>query len=198
MFVLRYLYILALGVWLGGMAVAGLVAAPTIFSVLEAWNPVEGRVLAGQVFGAILAKLHLIFYGAALVMLFTLTIRRLLGPKPVAYGIRASIIVLMFVLVLASGLGISPRVEAMQREIGGFGGCPPLNRPSPDLVLPVARHLEPALERHRGRRPAARILGVAGVRAVLSLESWGLGLGAWARYLKPLIPGSLVPSSLIS
>ncbi len=65
MFVLRYLYILALGVWLGGMAVAGLVAAPTIFAVLEAWNPVEGRVLAGQVFGNILARLHLILYGAA-------------------------------------------------------------------------------------------------------------------------------------
>jgi hypothetical protein len=62
MFVLRYLYILSLGVWLGGMAVAGLVAAPTIFSVLEAWNPVEGRVLAGQVFGAIVAQLHLFFY----------------------------------------------------------------------------------------------------------------------------------------
>ena len=129
MFVLRYLYILALGVWLGGMAVAGLVAAPTIFSVLEAWNPVEGRVLAGQIVGAILAKLHLVFYGAALVMLLTLTIRRLLGPKPVAYGIRASIIMVMFGLVLASGLGISPRVEAMQREIGGSVAALPTTDP---------------------------------------------------------------------
>ncbi|HVG84347.1 MAG TPA: DUF4149 domain-containing protein [Vicinamibacterales bacterium] len=119
MFVLRYLYILALGVWLGGMAVAGLVAAPTIFAVLEAWNPVEGRVLAGQVFGNILARLHLILYGAAGVMLVTLTIRRLLGPRPAAYGIRASIITAMLGLTLASGFGISPRVEAMQREIGG-------------------------------------------------------------------------------
>jgi hypothetical protein len=119
MFVLRYLYILALGVWLGGMAVAGLVAAPTIFAVLEAWNPVQGRILAGQVFGGIVARLHYIFYAAAVVMLVTLTVRRLLGPRPVAYGIRASIIVLMFGLTLASGFGISPRVEAMQREIGG-------------------------------------------------------------------------------
>ena len=102
MFVLRYLYILALGVWLGGMAVAGLVAAPTIFAVLEAWNPVEGRVLAGQVFGNILARLHLILYGAAGVMLVTLTIRRLLGPRPAAYGIRASIITAMLGLTLAS------------------------------------------------------------------------------------------------
>lgn len=119
MFVLRYVYILALSVWLGGMAVAGLVAAPTIFSVLEAWNPEQGRVLAGQVFGQILARLHVVFYVAAVVMLMTLTIRRLLGPRPVAYGIRASIVAAMLGLTLASGMGISPRVEAMQREIGG-------------------------------------------------------------------------------
>ena len=48
---------------------AGLVAAPAIFGVLEAWNPTEGRVLAGQVFGAVLARLHPVFYGAAVVML---------------------------------------------------------------------------------------------------------------------------------
>jgi hypothetical protein len=129
MFVLRYLYILALGVWLGGMAVAGLVAAPTIFAVLEAWNPVQGRVLAGQVFGSILARLHLILYGAAVVMLVTLTVRRLLGPRPVAYGIRASIIVIMLGMALASGFGIAPRVEAMQREIGGSVAALPESDP---------------------------------------------------------------------
>ncbi len=119
MFVLRYLYIVALAVWLGGMAVAGLIVAPSVFGVLQGWNPVEGRVLAGQVFGAVLAQLHLVFYAAAVVMLLTLTIRRLLGPRPTAYGIRATIIAVMLGLTLASGLGISPRVEAMQREIGG-------------------------------------------------------------------------------
>lgn len=119
MFVLRYLYILALGLWLGGMSVAGLVAAPAVFGVLEAWNPEEGRVLAGRVFGQVLARLHLVFYGSAAVMLITLTIRRLLGPRPVAYGIRATIIAVMLGLALASGLGISPQVEAMQAEIGG-------------------------------------------------------------------------------
>lgn len=116
---LRYLYILALGLWLGGMAVAGLIAAPTIFGVLEAWNPQEGRVLAGLVFGGVLARMHPVLYAAAVVMLATLTIRRLLGPRPVAYGVRATIIAVMLGLALASGFGIGPRVEAMQREIGG-------------------------------------------------------------------------------
>ena len=129
MFVLRYLYILALGVWLGGMAVAGLVVAPTIFAVLEAWNPVEGRVLAGQAVGSILAQLHVVLYAAAAVMLITLTVRRLLGPRPVAYGIRASIIAGMLGLALASGFGVSPRVEAMQREIGGSVAALPESDP---------------------------------------------------------------------
>lgn len=118
MFLLRYLYLLALAVWLGGMVVVGLIVAPSAFGVLEAWNPAEGRVLAGQIVGDVLRKLHLVFYAAGIVMLFTLTIRRLLGPRPIVYGIRAGLITGMLGLTLASGFGIAPRVEAMQKEIG--------------------------------------------------------------------------------
>ena len=57
---LRYVYVLALVMWLGGMAIAGLVVAPTTFGVLEAWNPSTGRVLAGEVFGAVLRRLYLV------------------------------------------------------------------------------------------------------------------------------------------
>jgi hypothetical protein len=119
MFLLRYLYILALSVWLGGMGVAGLITAPTVFEVLDGSSAADGRVLAGQVFGRILAKLHFVLYAAGTVMLVTLTVRRLLGPRPVSYGIRAALIALMLALALASGFGISPRVEAMQKDIGG-------------------------------------------------------------------------------
>jgi uncharacterized membrane protein len=49
MILLRYLYILALVLWLGGTVVAGGIVAPSIFGVLETWNPTEGRMLAGQV-----------------------------------------------------------------------------------------------------------------------------------------------------
>lgn len=129
MFLLRYVYVLALAVWLGGMAVAGLVVAPAVFEVLGAWDPAAGRVLAGQVFGAVLADLHLVFYVAGGAMLVTLTIQRLLGPRPAAYGIRASLIAAMLGMGLASGLGISPRVEAMQREVGGSIAALPAEDP---------------------------------------------------------------------
>ncbi len=118
MFLLRFLYLLALAIWLGGMVVVGLIVAPSVFGVLGAWDPAEGRVLAGQVVGEILGTLHLVFYAAGVVMFVVLTIRRLLGPRPVVYGIRAGIIAAMLGMALASGFGISPRVEAMQKEIG--------------------------------------------------------------------------------
>jgi hypothetical protein len=127
--VLRYLYLLALTVWLGGIAVAGLIVAPAVFANLEAWNPVEGRELAGRLFGDILRHLHLVFFGAAGLMLVTLTIQRLLGPRPAGYGVRVSLIAVMLGLTLASGLGISPRVEAVQREIGSSVASLPKDDP---------------------------------------------------------------------
>src|SRR5262245_56119175 len=50
---LRYVYILALATWLGGMVVLGAVVAPATFQVLQASAPAGGRLLGGAVFGAI-------------------------------------------------------------------------------------------------------------------------------------------------
>jgi uncharacterized protein DUF4149 len=115
----RYLYVLALALWLGGMALAGLVVAPTIFSVLQAWNASTGRVLAGDLFGAILARLYTMGGAAGLLMLAALTLQRVLGPRPKAYGIRAGLIAVMFALTAYAGLIIQPRIQALQRAAGG-------------------------------------------------------------------------------
>jgi hypothetical protein len=40
----------------GGLAVLGFVAAPMIFSALEAHDPATGRALAGLVFGAVFER----------------------------------------------------------------------------------------------------------------------------------------------
>lgn len=115
---LRYLYILSLVVWLGGMLVAGLVVAPTVFGVLSAQDPESGRVAAGQVFGTFLHRLHLLAYVAGAVMIASLTLQRLLGPRPVSYGIRAGVILAMLSLFGYSGVVVSPRIEALQHEAG--------------------------------------------------------------------------------
>jgi hypothetical protein len=115
----RYLYVLALALWLGGMALAGLVVAPTIFSVLQAWNASTGRVLAGDLFGAILGRLYMMGGAAGILMLAALTLQRVLGPRPKAYGIRAGVIAVMFALTVYAGIIIQPRIQALQLEVGG-------------------------------------------------------------------------------
>lgn len=116
---LRYVYVLALVLWLGGLATAGLVVAPAIFSVLEHWDPPAGRRLAGDVFGAVLARLHLIALAAGSAMLVVLTILRVLGPRPHAYGIRMAIIATMLALTVYSAFVASPRIEQLQDQVDG-------------------------------------------------------------------------------
>jgi len=111
---LRYLYILALVIWLGGIVVAGAIVAPSIFGVLQEWNPNEGRVLAGRVFGEVLQRLHWLAYAMGSVMFVALTLHRLLGARPEKYGIRASILVLMLLVTAYSGFVVTPRIVALQ------------------------------------------------------------------------------------
>lgn len=106
MIFLRYLYVLALVVWLGGMVVAGGVAAPSIFAVLQEWNPVEGRVLAGRVFGEVLQRLYWLGYASAAVMFVALTLHRLLGARPIRYGVRAIILALMVSATMAADYNV--------------------------------------------------------------------------------------------
>lgn len=116
---LRYLYVLALVMWLGGMTIAGLVVAPVTFSVLEAWNPTVGRVLAGDVFGAVLGRVSVVGYIAGVVMFVVLTVLRLLGPRPRSYGIRVAVIVFMLGLIFYSDRVAAPRIDELQAQVDG-------------------------------------------------------------------------------
>jgi hypothetical protein len=124
---LRYVYVLALVLWLGGMTAAGLVVAPVTFAVLEAWNPTTGRVLAGDVFGGVLARMNLVAYTAAVLMFIVLTVQRLLGPRPRSYGIRVGLIAVMLALTMYSGLIAAPRIDELQASVEG-----PMNQLPPD------------------------------------------------------------------
>ncbi|MGH9383816.1 MAG: DUF4149 domain-containing protein [Vicinamibacterales bacterium] len=119
MFLLRYLYILALVVWLGGLIVAGAIVAPSVFDVLQTSSAADGPVLAGAVFGAILRRLHLLAYAMGGVMLAVLTVQRVLGPRPINYGIRATVVGTMLAVTVISGSVISPRVETIVKSVDG-------------------------------------------------------------------------------
>lgn len=119
MFLLRYLYVVALVLWVGGLLVAGALVAPSVFGVLQAWNDTQGRVLAGQVFGDVLLRLTWLSYVMGAVMVVTLTLHRLLGARPVKYGIRIGIMGVMLLMMLATGFWIIPQVNAIQAQVTG-------------------------------------------------------------------------------
>jgi hypothetical protein len=117
---LRYVYVLALVAWLGGIVTLGALVAPTTFALLQAADPSGGRALAGDLFGALIARFHYVQFAAGGLLLVTLMAMRILGPKPPAGGIRAAIIVVMLAIAAYSGFVVLTRIDAVQREIGAL------------------------------------------------------------------------------
>jgi hypothetical protein len=79
MLALRYVSLLTLVVWVGGLVALGAIAAPVTFDVIAARHVPEGRVLAGAIFGGILRQFHYVSYACGVVMPVTLTARAILG-----------------------------------------------------------------------------------------------------------------------
>jgi hypothetical protein len=118
MLVLRYAYLLALVVWLGGMVVLGAIVAPTLFQVLPMREPEAGRLLAGAVFGAALGRFHYVAYACAAVLLITLILMAVLGPRPAQFAIRTALAAIMLAIAVYSGVVVLGSVERLQTEIG--------------------------------------------------------------------------------
>jgi uncharacterized membrane protein len=118
MLALRYVYVLALVVWLGGMVVLGAVVAPTTFQVLQASEPIAGRALAGELFGVTLARFHYVAYAAGLLLLLSLTAMAVLGPRPVHFLVRTIIVTAMLCVALYSGFVVLGGIEQIQEEVG--------------------------------------------------------------------------------
>ena len=114
---LRYLAVVAIVVWIGGLIALGAVAAPAVFDVTGR-QIADGRLLAGAIFGEVLRRFHFVAYGAGLVLLATLVTRRILGPRPRHFGIRAGIVILMLGASAYSGVIVSGRIARLQQTIG--------------------------------------------------------------------------------
>jgi uncharacterized membrane protein len=108
---LRFVSLLALTVWLGGMVTIGSVAAPSAFDVL-------GSADAASLVGEMLRRFHLVSYGAAAIVLVSLTGMALLGPRPRALGLRLALTAAMLAAMVVSGFWVDRRVAVMRREIG--------------------------------------------------------------------------------
>ena len=108
MIVLRYLYVLALVIWLGGMlALLGL-AVPSIVAVVPQYDAAAGRALADAIVGDVFRRFQVVVYLCGLIMLAALVGMRLLGPKPAQVSLRLAIVVAMVAIALFSGLPQTP------------------------------------------------------------------------------------------
>ena len=129
MLALRLVYVLALAVWLGGMAILGAVVAPTIFQTLQTADPEGGRALAGLAFGAMLARFHYVAYGCGALLLVMLIIMAVLGPRPKAFAVRCGLVAAMLAVSAYTGVVVLGEIDAIQREVGAL----PSRLPAGDL-----------------------------------------------------------------
>jgi hypothetical protein len=117
MLALRYAALLMLVVWMGGLVALGAIAAPSIFDVLGR-QAGGGRLLAGAVFGETLRRFHLVAYAAGGLLILTLVVRRILGPRPKRFGWRLAIATVMLAAAVASGWYVAGRIALLQGAIG--------------------------------------------------------------------------------
>lgn len=118
MLALRYVYVFALVVWLGGMLTLGALVAPTTFQILQASEPIVGRELAGEVFGAIVARFHYLAYGAGALLFICLVAMAVLGPRPRAFAVRCALIATTLGVSSYSGFVVLGRIDSLQQDVG--------------------------------------------------------------------------------
>jgi uncharacterized membrane protein len=112
---LRFLMVLSLVVWIGGLIFFAFVLAPTAFTVLPDTH------LAGNVVGRALGRLHWIAIFSGIIFLLTsLLYSRLTDGTAHAFAMRNVLIVLMLALTLFSQFWIIPRMDTLRASVGDF------------------------------------------------------------------------------
>jgi uncharacterized membrane protein len=110
---LRFLMLLSLIVWIGGLIFFAFVLAPTAFSVLPTTH------LAGNVVGRTLSKLHWIaIFSGIIFLISSLLYSRLVDGTPHIFAARNILVCLMLALTLISQFGIIPRMDTLRASLG--------------------------------------------------------------------------------
>jgi Domain of unknown function (DUF4149) len=113
MSLLRFLMMISLVVWLGGLIFFAFVLAPTVFSVLPT------RHLAGSVVSSALAKLHWMGIVAGVIYLISSIVYfRLTTGTTHTFAARHVLLCLMLLLTLISQFGVSPKMAALRASMG--------------------------------------------------------------------------------
>jgi len=116
---LRFLMLLSLVCWIGGLIFFAFVLAPTAFSVLPTTH------LAGNVVGRALSKLHWIGIISGIVFLLSsLLYSRITDGTAHIFAARHILLCLMLALTLISQFGIIPRMDTLRASLGEVSSVP--------------------------------------------------------------------------
>ena len=80
--------------------------------------PPTARAAAGAVVGETLRRFHLAAYFCAAVVILSLAVRGVLGPRPRPFGIRVATAAIMIGATACSGLVLSPKITQSQQTLG--------------------------------------------------------------------------------
>jgi hypothetical protein len=118
MIALRYVYVVALVIWVGGLITIGSVVAPSAFAALEPGGPPVTTSPGATVVGEVLRRFHLVGYAAGATLLTTLAIMKVIGPRPPGFSRRLVIIAAMLTTTLAAGTWVDPEIAMMRATLG--------------------------------------------------------------------------------
>ncbi|PYX86662.1 MAG: hypothetical protein DMG68_14680 [Acidobacteria bacterium] len=117
---LRFLMLLSLIVWLGGITFLSFVVAPTAFSGI-----LPSRHLAGTVVGTSLTKLHWMGLVSGVVFLASsMVYSRMTTGSAHPFALRHILLCLMLLLTIVSQFGITPRMTALRTSVGQIDSVP--------------------------------------------------------------------------
>jgi uncharacterized membrane protein len=133
---LRFLMLLSLIVWIGGLIFFAFVLAPTAFTIP---GVLPNTHLAGNVVGRALGKLHWIGLASGIVFLISsLLYSRLTDGTVHLFAARHILLCLMLGLTLISQFGIMPRMEILRASLGEVSSVPTDN---PERIQFDALHI---------------------------------------------------------
>jgi uncharacterized membrane protein len=119
---LRFLMLLSLVVWIGGLVFFAFVLAPTAFDIPAV---LPSTHLAGNVVGRALGKLHWIAIVAGVVFLLSsLLYSRFAEGSAHVFALRHVLICLMLGLTVISQFWIIPRMDTLRAQVGDFASVP--------------------------------------------------------------------------
>lgn len=126
---LRWVSIVALATWVGGLVTLGAVVAPELFQLLARHDPAGGRELAAYLFGALLGSFQYVAWVAGGLLLASLALRAAIGPRPRRTALRVWTVAAMLTASVLLSLVIAPRIDAIRAETKGTIAARPADDP---------------------------------------------------------------------